>query len=92
MLDNGSGHPVLQGSRPQEAEFVLSQLITAAVMVESLAGDLTGQVQQARMIRIVLLAQEMEQLVQDLQAMVHGSRVKIIKHTTQGIVKPRLPH
>lgn len=71
MLDDGQGRPGLL--RPeQEHEEALERLIAAAAVVENLSYDLARQVPPDRVARILLLVHEMEQLVQDLQALLQG--------------------
>ena len=70
------GCPVVQGNRVQDPEQILARWIAAAAAVESLAFDLAGQVPQARVLRILLLSQDMERLVQDLQAALRAPQKK----------------
>ena len=92
MLKTCPGCPGLPGQGPQDPELVLSRLIAASAAVESLACDLVGQVPAARVLRILLLTQDMERLVQDLQTILHSPAGKNVFPAFQGIVRTPLPH
>ena len=74
MLDEARTHRSFEDRPPQAAECALSRLIVAAAVVQSVDCDLAEQVPPARIMRIMLLAAEMERLVFNLSSDLHRIR------------------
>ena len=91
MMKPCPGCPVVPGNRVPDPEQILARWIAAAAAVESLAFDRAGQVPQARVLRILLVSQDMERLVQDLQAVLRARQKKRFP-PGQGIASAHLPH
>ena len=87
MLEERLECPRLPGCRPKDPELALSRWIAAAAAVESLAFDRARKVPQARVLRILLLSQDMEHLVQDLQAVL---RARSRKRAVEKMLPPRV--
>lgn len=92
MSKDHSGSAGLTGRGRHDPEHVLSRMIAATAAVEGLGCDPAGQVPSARLTRILLLAQDMERLVQNLHTILHCPMAKNTCSQFQGIVRRPLPH
>lgn len=92
MWETGAAGSVRFCGRADDPELVLTRWIMAAIVMESFAEDLVPQLPPSRMIRALLLMQEMDVLVQNLQAVLQRSCEKSALNATQGIASALVPH
>ena len=84
MLEERLECPGLPGSRQRDPELALSRWIAGAAVVESLAFERARKVPQARVSHILLLSQDMERLVQHLQAVLRAHRDENVSRCGRG--------